>query len=82
MLRGGDAQNATWVSKRENGILYSFDISRSMFCRGNISEKLRIAKAGRLGKIGFKKNYPQMAWWKILKLFDLHGNNFDLRGTT
>jgi hypothetical protein len=45
MLLGGE--DDTWVSKRENGILYSFDMSKSMFARGNITEKLRIAKAGR-----------------------------------
>ncbi len=45
MLLGGE--DDTWVSKRENGILYSFDMSKSMFARGNITEKLRIAKAER-----------------------------------
>ena len=33
-----------WVFKKENGIIYNFDITKSMFCAGNISEKLRVAK--------------------------------------
>ena len=44
ILRGGEEDS--WVWKRENGIRYAFDMRRSMFSRGNISEKLRIAKAG------------------------------------
>ena len=40
MLRGSD----TWVSRKENGIVYHFDVTKSMFCSGNITEKLRIAK--------------------------------------
>ena len=40
LLRGKE----TWVSRRENGITYHFDITRSMFSVGNISEKLRVAK--------------------------------------
>ena len=40
MLRGED----TWVFRRENNITLHFDITRSMFSIGNISEKLRVAK--------------------------------------
>jgi len=40
MLQGKD----TWVFRRENKITLHFDITRSMFSIGNISEKLRVAK--------------------------------------
>ena len=40
MLLGED----TWVFRRENNITLHFDITRSMFSIGNISEKLRVAK--------------------------------------
>ena len=40
MLRGKE----TWVFRRENDITLHFDITRSMFSIGNISEKLRVAK--------------------------------------
>jgi len=33
-----------WVFITENKIKYRFNITKSMFCRGNITEKLRIAK--------------------------------------
>ena len=33
-----------WVSRKENGITYHFDITKSMFSVGNISEKLRVSK--------------------------------------
>ncbi|XP_075675745.1 tRNA wybutosine-synthesizing protein 2 homolog [Dermatophagoides pteronyssinus] len=33
-----------WVIQIDNGIKYSFDVTRTMFCKGNISEKLRLAK--------------------------------------
>ncbi|KPM05380.1 S-adenosylmethionine-dependent methyltransferase-like protein [Sarcoptes scabiei] len=33
-----------WVMCIENGIKYTFDVTRSMFCKGNINEKLRLAK--------------------------------------
>jgi len=33
-----------WVARKENGITYHFDITKSMFCAGNISEKLRVSK--------------------------------------
>ena len=40
LLLGSD----TWVSRKENGITYHFDITKSMFCAGNISEKLRVSR--------------------------------------
>ena len=41
MMRGSSTQ---LVSRKENGITYHFDITKSMFCAGNISEKLRISR--------------------------------------
>merc|ERR1712004_196411 len=35
--------NDPWVVHKDNGIKYCFDITKSMFCFGNISEKLRVA---------------------------------------
>ena len=32
-----------WVERKENGIIYRLDLTRSMFSVGNISEKLRVA---------------------------------------
>ena len=46
MLRGKE----TWVFRRENNITLHFDITRSMFSIGNISEKLRVAKFNCLGE--------------------------------
>ena len=34
----------TEVIQKENGISYSFDFTKSMFSRGNISEKIRFSK--------------------------------------
>lgn len=34
---------STWAKRTENGIIQSWDITKSMFCVGNITEKLRIA---------------------------------------
>lgn len=31
------------VNHIDNGIRYTFDITKNMFCKGNITEKLRIA---------------------------------------
>ena len=39
MLLGSD----TWATKKENGILYTWNIAKSMFSVGNITEKQRIA---------------------------------------
>ncbi|KAH9522162.1 tRNA wybutosine-synthesizing protein 2 [Dermatophagoides farinae] len=33
-----------WALQIDNGIKYTFDITRTMFCKGNISEKIRLAK--------------------------------------
>lgn len=33
-----------WVERRENGIVYTWDVTRLMFSRGNISEKQRVAR--------------------------------------
>ncbi|KAL6576868.1 hypothetical protein OROMI_011144 [Orobanche minor] len=35
--------NDGWVDHCENGILYSFDVTKCMFSWGNLSEKLRVA---------------------------------------
>ena len=42
MMRG--SCSSSLVSRKENGITYHFDITKSMFCVGNISEKLRISR--------------------------------------
>jgi tRNA wybutosine-synthesizing protein 2 len=34
----------TWAKRVENGITYTWDITRCMFSVGNITEKLRVAK--------------------------------------
>ncbi|XP_023323390.1 tRNA wybutosine-synthesizing protein 2 homolog isoform X2 [Eurytemora carolleeae] len=47
LLLGSDP----WVWKKENGIKYNFNIRKSMFCRGNISEKLRVAKFDCSGEV-------------------------------
>jgi len=36
--------NGTHVIQKENGISYQFDFTKSMFSRGNISEKIRFSK--------------------------------------
>ena len=43
--------NTTWVCRRENGITYNFDITKSMFSAGNISEKIRISKFDCSGEV-------------------------------
>lgn len=40
ILVGGNG----WVEHRENGIIYSFDMTKCMFSWGNLSEKLRMAR--------------------------------------
>lgn len=40
-LVGGFAD--PWLVNKENGILYTWDSSRTMFCRGNVPEKIRTA---------------------------------------
>ena len=34
----------SWVKHKDNGIVYSFDVTKCMFSAGNITEKLRIGK--------------------------------------
>lgn len=36
-------EQSSWAKKVENGITYTWDVTRSMFCPGNITEKLRVA---------------------------------------
>ncbi|CAM1321080.1 TRMT12 (predicted) [Pycnogonum litorale] len=40
LLKGQDG----WVEHVDNNIRYRFDVTKNMFCRGNITEKLRVAK--------------------------------------
>jgi len=40
-----------WVCRKENGITYHFDVTKSMFCAGNISEKLRVSKFDCFGEV-------------------------------
>jgi len=40
-----------WVCRKENGITYHFDVTKSMFCAGNISEKIRVSKFDCSGEI-------------------------------
>ena len=42
MLFNGDHAD-TWVTVNENGIRYSFDITKVMFCSGNCTERMRYA---------------------------------------
>lgn len=39
LLLGSDG----WATHIDNGIQYAFDVTKSMFCSGNITEKLRVA---------------------------------------
>ncbi|ODN03629.1 tRNA wybutosine-synthesizing protein 2 [Orchesella cincta] len=43
--------NSTSVTKKENGILYSWDLSKCMFSSGNITEKQRIGSWDLKGKV-------------------------------
>jgi len=40
-----------WVTVTDNNIQYSFDITRVMFCSGNITEKIRMGKESCAGQI-------------------------------
>jgi tRNA G37 N-methylase Trm5 len=40
-----------WITITEQGIRQSFDLTRVMFCRGNISEKIRFGKLVQRGEI-------------------------------
>ena len=46
LLLGDDG----WVVHRDNGIKYSYDVTRCMFSAGNISEKLRVAQLSCVGE--------------------------------
>ena len=35
--------NGGWVELKENGLVYTFDITRVMFSSGNVTEKRRMA---------------------------------------
>ena len=37
-------ENAVWATRKENGIFYSWNITKSMFSVGNITEKQRVGK--------------------------------------
>ena len=39
----GDDSFCTWARRIENGIIQTWDITKCMFCVGNITEKLRVA---------------------------------------
>jgi tRNA wybutosine-synthesizing protein 2 len=39
-----------WVEHIDNGIKYIFDVTKCMFCRGNITEKLRMANLSCKGE--------------------------------
>jgi len=39
---------AGWVEVLENGIRFGFDITRVMFCSGNVTERMRMGKQARL----------------------------------
>lgn len=43
--------DSTWVTKKENRVLYSWDLSKCMFSSGNITEKRRIATWYLRGKV-------------------------------
>ncbi|XP_045437465.1 tRNA wybutosine-synthesizing protein 2 homolog [Pipistrellus kuhlii] len=47
LLLGGDG----WVEHVDNGIRYTFDITRCMFSFGNITEKLRVASLPCAGQV-------------------------------
>ncbi|XP_017493645.1 PREDICTED: tRNA wybutosine-synthesizing protein 2 homolog [Rhagoletis zephyria] len=48
ILRGKEEDDSEpidpWVVQVDNGIRYCFNIEKSMFCKGNIKEKLRLSK--------------------------------------
>ena len=47
MILGSD----TWASRTENGIFYTWDISKSMFSVGNITEKQRLSRLDCRGQV-------------------------------
>src|SRR6218665_824529 len=40
----GSESNDAWVFHVDNGIRYTFDVTRNMFSKGNIKEKIRLSK--------------------------------------
>jgi len=50
LLYGFSEDIGTWVRRTENSVIYSWDITRSMFSAGNITEKMRVAKFHCRGK--------------------------------
>ena len=48
-LLGPDSPS--WITVTEQGIRQSFDLTRVMFCRGNITEKIRFGKLVQRGEI-------------------------------
>jgi tRNA G37 N-methylase Trm5 len=48
----GDAAGKTdgWTHVRDNGVSYWLDVTRVMFSRGNITEKMRVARLGAAGE--------------------------------
>uniref|UniRef100_A0A8D0GLJ8 tRNA wybutosine-synthesizing protein 2 homolog n=1 Tax=Sphenodon punctatus TaxID=8508 RepID=A0A8D0GLJ8_SPHPU len=47
LLLGQDS----WVEHVDNGVRYTFDVTRCMFCPGNITEKLRVASLPCTGEV-------------------------------
>jgi tRNA wybutosine-synthesizing protein 3 len=43
--------NDGWVIHKENGIIYNFDVTKCMFSRGNITEKVRMGKLCKPGEV-------------------------------
>ena len=50
-----DCQNgsnsAAWVTVVENSISFSFDITKVMFCSGNVTERMRMARQSAVGEV-------------------------------
>lgn len=49
LLRG--TASGGWVTVKQNGVRYGFDVTRCMFSSGNITEKLRVAKFKAAGEV-------------------------------
>ena len=66
MLLGGDN---VWATRKENNILYTWNITKSMFSVGNITEKQRIGKFNckgqTIGEIISSKIYQNIQILKI-----------------
>ena len=45
-----DVTSGGWVCVREGGVLYAFDVTRTMFSSGNVSEKARVAALPAAGE--------------------------------